>query len=165
MLALCCSPSLRHLHKGCIDTVFSTTGILANTVALWRPCGSILISCAPHSAPPFVELLAKVTPGFTNQPDCPIHCCCRLKRVRAHSHTHAHKAVKLFIYIRIGPASKPRSCKHNKAAQIGATGNPELPCYLIYREQTCTRNTAGSCVRVSRLCVCVCVSWHEEEGG
>ena len=138
-------------------------------------CGAhvalFLISCAPHFASPFAELLAKVTPGRTNQPDCPIRCCCRLKRVHARTHTHTHTAVKLFIYIRIRHASKPRSCKHNKAAQIGATGNPELPCYLIYREQTCTRNTAGSCVRVSRLCmcvsmcVCVCVSWHGEEGG
>lgn len=87
LLALSCSHThtLRHLHKGCIDTTFSTVGILANIRTLRRPCGSILIFSVSHFVLAFVELLVKVTPGFTHQPDCPIHCCL----IPAHrTHTH-----------------------------------------------------------------------------
>lgn len=154
-MALCCSHTLRCLHKGCIDATFSTAGILANNRTLWRPCGSVLISYVSHFVLAFVELLVKVTPDFTHQPDCSILCCC----VLAHwlKHTYA-QAVKKFNYIRMSSPLKLRSCKYNKAVQIGEAGNSEMPCYLIYREQTCTRNTAGSCVRVSRSRVRVCVT-------
>lgn len=99
LLALSCSHThthtlsrtLRHLHKGCIDTTFSTVGILANIRTVRRPCGSILIFNVSHFVLAFVELLVKVTPGFTHQPDCPIHCRCI--PAQTHTHTYAH-AVK-----------------------------------------------------------------------
>lgn len=149
MLALCCSPSLRHLHKGCIDTVFSTTGILANTVALWRPCGSILISCAPHSAPPFVELLAKVTPGFTNQPDCPIHCCCRLKRVRAHSHTHTHTEHRVYT---LRGRTACQSFAYNSRKLVAHEGKS--------KRSNDDKDPWLPCAPLSNWCVCWCQHSH-----
>lgn len=117
LLALCCSHTRRrlHLHKGCIDNNFSTPGILVDVTTLCSPCGSNLIAYMAHSVLAFVELLVKVTPDFSHQPDCSIHCCC----LPAHwlTHTRTHKLLNVCIDICIRPPLKPISCKHYKAVQ------------------------------------------------
>lgn len=90
---------------------------------------------------------------FKHQRDCVIH-----QQAQTHIHT---LTVQFCVYMSL--------CTLYNTMQTDKAGNPEMQCYLIYREVTCTRNTTGSCVRVSRqtlcMCVYVCVMVHRGGGG